>query len=292
MRLEILVPPEPSPGTPLLLHKGSSLSCKKIHLKLQKLQSRVRERSAEGGGGKSTDFSLLGRPHPVPLLASSTSGMPPPRLPAPHRVSPILRKPQGEARQPPAPHTHTLRPEPSGEWQAKSTVSRGTLCNSVAGSADRRVEPIPLRASRGPHRRSLPAPRSAPQPRGHSGRLSRAPLTWAGHLPLRASPEAELPGWAGWGFYTHPILPEPGCPASPPSLACSHPLGDSLNLERSPSPVLPYVTAPPPPRALQASAHPPAPNPLLLGYLDQCSGWLWVIKISAAWLAQFTSFAF
>lgn len=43
-------------------------------------------------------------------------------------------------------------------------------------------------------------------------------------------------------------------------------LGDSPNLESCPSPILPYVTAPPPPQAPQASTHRPAPIPLLLGY--------------------------
>lgn len=147
----------------------------------------------KAGGGKSTTSHCWagGSPAatPSPLhwhLARLECSSP--RLPAPHRVSPLPRKPQREALPP-----HPLRPEHSGEWHAKSTVTRGTLCNSVAGPADQLKGPVPLRASRGPHRWSLPTPRSEPQPRGHSGHPGRARLTWAGHLLQRASLEAERP---------------------------------------------------------------------------------------------------
>lgn len=159
------------------------------------------------------------RPHPVLLWASSMSGMPPPSAPRPAQGLPVPTKPQGEARLYPC----ALTPQESGKQRAQSRA--GHFATLLQGLADHRVGWVPLLASRGPHFQSLPAPRSAPQPRGHSGRPGRAPLTWAGHLTLRASLEAEQPGWAGWGFYTRPILPARGCPASPPSLACSHPAG-------------------------------------------------------------------
>lgn len=198
--------PETSPVP--RLHKCTFVSYKEIHLKLQELCFRVRERSAESGGGKSTGFTAgpqaPQRPHPIPPLAPSTSGMPSSSTLRPHTGSPPLpRGPQGESRSsPPLPYTPQA-------WYAKRRVTtpRGTLCNSAAGAADRPVEWVLLRASQGPHCWSLSASRSTPQPRGHSGRPGRAPLTWAGRLAFRASPEAERHGWAGWGFYTRPILP-------------------------------------------------------------------------------------
>lgn len=148
-----------------------------------------------------------------------------------------------------------LCPEPLGEWHAKSpvTTQRGALCNSAAGPADHPVGQVPLCASRGPYRQSLPAPGSAPQPRGHSGRPGRAPLTWAGHLAPRASLEAERPTGRGVAFIPTPSsLSE----AAPPPLP---PWCDSPSLERSPGPALPYVTALPPPQTHRASIHPPHP---------------------------------
>lgn len=141
----------------------------------------MREHSAKGGGGKVHRLLTAGpeapqRPHPVPPswhLARLECR--PPRLPAPHRVSPLPRKPQGEARPPP------LRPEPSGEWHAKSTVTRRTLCNSVAG---------PLRSSSG----------AGPSP-CLPGSQSLEPCL----LPVQhRNPEAIADGW------TAPRLPGPG----------------------------------------------------------------------------------
>lgn len=167
----------------------------------------MRERKAESRGEKSTDFTAgpqaPQRPHPVPRWHLARLECRIPRLSAPHRVSPLPRGPRGESRSPPPlPYTPQA-------WYAKRRVTtpRGTLCNSTAGPADHPVGWVLLRASQGPHCRSLSASRSIPQPRGRSGRPSRTPLTWAGRLALRASPEAERPGWAGWGFYTRPILP-------------------------------------------------------------------------------------
>lgn len=137
-------------------------------------------------------------------LAPSTSGMPSSSTLRPHTGSP--RFPEDLKGNHGPPH---LCPTPPQAWYAKRRVTtpRGTLCNSAAGAADRPVERVLLRASQGPHCWSLSASRSTPQPRGHSGRPGRAPLTWAGRLAFRASPEAERRGWAGWGFYTRPILP-------------------------------------------------------------------------------------
>lgn len=180
----------------------------------------------------------------------------PPRLPAPHRVSPLPRKPQGEARPPP------LRPEPSGEWHAKNTVTRRTLCNSVAGprKSPSGAGPSPcLPGSQSPEPCLLPVQHRNPEAIADGWTAPRLP----GPGTYRREPPQKPSGPAGLGgaFIRAPSSlrqaappPSPPFPRPVPTL-----LGDSPNLDRSPSPVLPYVTAPLPPQALQASTHPSLP---------------------------------
>lgn len=109
------MPPGPPPGTPLRLHICTSLSCKEIHLKLHKLRSRVRERSAEGGRRKVHDFSLLGWRLPSghtqssPPLASSTSGMQLPSAPRPTQGLPASEETSKGSTPPTSPVPRTLR---------------------------------------------------------------------------------------------------------------------------------------------------------------------------------------
>lgn len=136
--------PETSPVP--RLHKCTFVSYKEIHLKLQELCFRVRERSAESGGEKSTGFTAgpqaPQRPHPIPPLAPSTSGMSSSSTLRPHTGSPRFpedlkgnhgpphlcptpprRGMQRDVSRPHAGHFATLLPEPQiAQWSGSFSV--------------------------------------------------------------------------------------------------------------------------------------------------------------------------